>query len=85
MLIILKHPGAEKSLLRFPQKVQIAIERELVILSQCSHPLQHRNVIKLGGADDRYRLRVGDYRLKMRLRDGHSVLVTEAQHRQAGY
>lgn len=85
MLVILKHPGADKSLARFPKKARVAIERELVVLSQCSHPLQHRHVIKLGGAEDRYRLRVGDYRIKMRFRVERVVIIAEIEQRQRGY
>ena len=85
MLSILKHGGADKALKHFPKKVRLAIERELAILSGCTHPLQHRNVIKLGGGEDRYRMRVGDYRIKMRLRDNTTVLITEIEHRQVGY
>lgn len=85
MLIILKHPRAEKSLLRFPKKARIAIEHEIIVLSQCSHPLQHRHVIKLGGAEDRYRLRVGDYRVKFIVRESSLVFIIDAEHRQAGY
>ncbi len=85
MLTLLKHPGAEKALGNLPKKVRIAIERELDVLSACSHPMQHRHVIKLGGGEDRYRLRVGNYRIKMRLRDDHTLLILEIEHRQSGY
>ena len=85
MLVVLKHPSADKSLVRFPKKARLAIERELSVLSQCFHPLQHRHIIKLGGAEDRYRMRVGDYRVKMRLRDENGVIIVEIEHRQAGY
>ena len=85
MLAIFKHPGVDKALARFPKKDKFAIERELIVLSQCSHPLQHRRVIKLGGAKDRYRMRAGDYRIKMRFQDERVILITEIEHRQAGY
>ncbi|MDO8518109.1 MAG: type II toxin-antitoxin system RelE/ParE family toxin [bacterium] len=84
MLIVSIHPRAEKELFNIPKKFRDAIIREVESLKKFSHPHQHRQIIKLGGRENRYRLRVGDYRVKMELRD-EVVRIYEIKHRQAGY
>ena len=56
-------------------------------LSTLTHPLQHPHVIKLEGGKkgERFRLRVGDYRVKFTFHKPSLLLVTRIQHRQAGY
>lgn len=85
MLAYSFHPTAEKELARLPLKEQGRILAEMKALCQLNHPLQHHKVIKLEGADNEFRLRVGDYRVKFTLRDKTFIFVTHIQHRQAGY
>ena len=85
MLSYTFHPTAEKELARLPLKEQGRILTELQALCQLSHPLQHHKVIKLQGAENEFRLRVGDYRVKFALRAKTILFVTHVQHRQVGY
>jgi len=84
MLVVSVHPRAGKELLDIPKKPRFSIIAEIDALKKLSHPQQHRNVIKLEGRENRYRLRVGNYRVKMELR-GNLLSIYEIKHRQAGY
>lgn len=86
MLTYLLHPTAEKELEHIPFKEQERIVTKLKELTLLNHPLLHPQVIKLqGGKEERFRLRVGDYRVKFTFRKPNLLLLTRVQHRQAGY
>ncbi|TSC78200.1 MAG: hypothetical protein G01um101429_888 [Parcubacteria group bacterium Gr01-1014_29] len=85
MLTYFFHPTAEKEIARLPLKEQGRIFVQMRALCQLTHPLQHRNVIKLEGGENEFRLRVGNYRVKFTLRNKSSILVTHVEHRQVGY
>ena len=85
MLVISFHPDAEKELLHIPKKSRLAITGEIDSLEKLAHPLQHRHVKKLKGRDDRYRMKVRTYRVKMELREGTLLKIYHIERRQAGY
>ena len=79
------HPTAEKELSRLPIRIQEQVIAKLKEVCQLNHPLQHRNVIKLGTRKDGdFRMRVGNYRVKFIL-ENSTIKITHIQHRQVGY
>ncbi len=85
MLKVFLHPEANKEIKKIPKAYRSRILERLGELEKLSHPLQHPKIIKLSGAENNFRLRVGDYRIKFTLRDSDTVLITHIQHRQVGY
>lgn len=86
MIHILYHRRAAKALTSLPRLFALSITNCVEELSRCSHPLEHRHVIKLKGRRTQdYRLRVGDYRVKFSLEKDNTAVITHVEHRQAGY
>lgn len=55
--------SAQKELRRLPRTVATKIVKEIIALCRNDHPLFDRNVKKLAGVSEVYRLRVGEYRV----------------------
>jgi len=86
MLVVKLHPKAIKDLKKIPAQSRKQIWESLDELKILAHPLQHRHVIKLeGGSGYLYRLRVGEYRIKLEFSELSEVFIYRIQHRQAGY
>lgn len=85
MLHIVYHPKARKNLLDIPEKFRLRIIDSIEELREFEHPLQHRDVIKLQGRSDDFRLRCGDYRVKFSFTKPRTAYITHIDHRQAGY
>ena len=86
MLVIKLHPKAVKDLKKIPKHHRDFIWNSLDELRLLSHPLQHRQVIKLeDGSGLLFRLRVGDYRIKFEFSELAQIFIYRIQHRQAGY
>lgn len=76
---------AVKQLRAIPQPAALTILRALTSLGDDPRRAD-ANVKKLAGYDDRYRLRVGDYRLLYEVQDGALViLVVGVGHRREIY
>ena len=76
-------PSAARQLTGLPRPVQVRLDRKLLALGKHPRP---RGAVKLRGADDLYRVRVGDYRMIYRI-DDRRRLVTIARigHRRDVY
>ena len=86
MLKVIIHPAADKYILKIPKKIRLRVLKKIAELEPLDHPLQHPQVIKLeGGKEERFRLRVGDYRIKFVLRKPSIIAVHDIDNRQAGY
>lgn len=86
MLKIVIHPAADKYILKIPKKTRLRVLEKIMELEPLNHPLQHPHVIKLeGGKEERFRLRVGEYRIKFVLRKPNIIAVNAIDSRQAGY
>lgn len=76
-------PSARKSLLSLPRAIQVAIAEK--IDSLVSDPRPH-GVKKLEGHKDRYRVRVGDYRIIYKIADKKlQILIIRIGHRKEVY
>jgi mRNA interferase RelE/StbE len=76
---------AVRQLRAIPQSAALTILRALTPLGDDPRR-QHADVRKLSGYDDRYRLRVGDYRVIYEVADGQLViLVVGVGHRREIY
>lgn len=62
---------AERDLWALPQSTQRKIKETLHRYAETDHG----DVLKLKGMEDRYRLRVGDYRVIFTFRDGKLVIL----------
>ena len=79
--------SAVKEVRKLPREIQKKLFDELDYLSQFSHPLQYREVLKLKGNYDlpTYRLRVGrNYRAIFRVIN-QNIVISRVFHRQEGY
>jgi mRNA interferase RelE/StbE len=73
---------AVKQLRNIPQPAALTILRALAPLGDDPRR-PDANIKKLSGYDDRYRLRVGDYRIMYEVRDGELIiLVVGVGHRR---
>ena len=76
---------AVRQLRAIPQPAALTILKELTLLGDDPRHLDS-NVKKLAGYEDRYRLRVGDYRVIYEVQDGQLViLVLGVGHRREIY
>jgi mRNA interferase RelE/StbE len=76
-------PSAAKDLRDLPKQIQQRIDEKFVSLAQDPRPF---GSIKLKGADDLYRFRVGDYRVIYEIADEKLiVLVIKIAHRKEVY
>ena len=77
-------PVAKRDLKRFSRPIQVDILAKVVSLA--GDPLDSPQVKKLKGSPDRFRLRVGDYRIIYRLDEkARLVLVERIRHRREAY
>jgi mRNA interferase RelE/StbE len=77
------HPSAARELERLDARVRRRVERAVDGLAQ--EP-RGGGAVKLRGADDLWRLRVGDYRVVYQIRDAILlVLVIRVRHRREAY
>ena len=76
-------PRARKKFLKLPRDVQERLRPRIDALATDPRPA---GVTKLKGAEDLYRIRVGDYRIVYQIRDeALLVLVIETGHRREVY
>ncbi len=76
-------PSAVDALRRLPRQVQVRIVAKAEALADNPRPSGCR---KLAGAEDLYRVRVGDYRIVYAIRDAVlTVLVVRIGHRREVY
>ena len=80
--VIIK-PSAEKQLDKLPKNVRIRVVEKLEELRRNPRP---EGVVKLKGADDLWRIRVGDYRVIYEIQDERLfVFVIRVSHRKDIY
>lgn len=76
-------PSAEKDMLKLPDAILRRVHPRIQQLTEDPRPRGSR---KLEGAEDRYRLRIGDYRVLYLIDDGaSSVTVYIVAHRREAY
>lgn len=76
-------PAAAKNLGELPRQIQQRIDEKIISLTQAPRPF---GSIKLKGADDLYRFRVGDYRVIYEIVDDKLlVLIIKIAHRKEVY
>jgi mRNA interferase RelE/StbE len=76
-------PVAKRFMKRLPEDLQTRIVNALKQLA--TNP-RHHGVVKLQGLNNRYRIRVGDYRIIYEIHDNVLlVLVVEVVHRSDAY
>lgn len=74
---------AEKALLRLPKQVVKRVRDAIQALKAEPHPPGSK---KLKGAGDKWRIRVGDYRVIYLIEDGHLIiLIIDVGHRKDIY
>lgn len=80
--IIIK-PSAEKQLDKLPKSVRIRIVDKL---EELRHDPRPEGAVKLKGADDLWRIRIGDYRVIYEIQDERLlVFVVRVSHRKDVY
>ena len=73
-------PSAVRQLSDLPRPVQIRLDKKMLALE--AHP-RPRGALKLAGADDLYRIRVGDYRVIYQIDDRkRRVVIARIGHRR---
>ncbi len=76
-------PSAARELMKLDVAVQRRLARAVDRLADAPRPT---GAVKLRGADDIWRLRVGDYRILYRLEEDRLVVLTvKVGHRREGY
>lgn len=76
-------PSAEKEMRRLPAQILRRVHLRILRLGEDPRPRASR---KLEGAEDRYRLRVGDYRVLYAIDDDtETVTVYAIAHRREAY
>lgn len=83
MVKIVWSRSASKQLIRIDSQYQKAIKQKVESLS--GFPLVNLDIKKLAGSDDRYRLRVGNYRVIFKITDSRPVIleIQEVTRRQS--
>lgn len=77
-------PQAQRDLKRLPNRVRVNILSRIVSLG--NDPRNSSQSKKLKGSPDRFRLRVGDYRVVYTLNEEvHQVRVDRVRHRREAY
>ena len=80
---VLLLPAAEREWRKLPPGVRPRVNDALVRLERDPRP---RGVAKLAGSRDRWRLRVGDYRIIFRIDDAaQEILILRIAHRREAY
>ncbi len=76
-------PSVEKDLRALPQSVVARVVKQVEVLQQDPRP---RGTSKLVGAEQLYRVRIGDYRMVYGIdKDGGKVIVYYIRHRREAY
>jgi mRNA interferase RelE/StbE len=76
-------PAAQRQIKKLPQPIQ---ERILQRLERLAIDPRSEGVVKLSGAEDLYRIRVGDYRIIYAIEDqALLVLIVKVGHRRDVY
>ena len=76
-------PAAMREWRKLPQEIQTRVRRVLLALEDAPRP---HGVTKLSGSADRWRIRVGDYRVIYRIDDvAREVNVLRIAHRRQAY
>lgn len=76
-------PSVDKALSKLPSQVQKRIITEVLSLEREPRP---HGAIKLGGSEELYRIRIGNYRVVYQIRDDVLlVLVVVIAHRREVY
>jgi mRNA interferase RelE/StbE len=77
-------PPAQRDLKRLPRDLRVKLLSKLVLL--CDDPGSHPQTKKLKGSPDRFRLRVGDYRVVYTVdEEARKVRVERVRHRREAY
>lgn len=83
MYHVLFKPSADRSLRRLPEEVQRRIVAAVETLVDTPRP---QGSVKLTGADDLYRIRVGNYRVVYAVMDDQLlILILRVAHRKDVY
>jgi mRNA interferase RelE/StbE len=73
-------PAAEREWRKLPREIRTRVNRALLALEDTPRP---HGATKLSGSSDRWRVRVGDYRIIYRIDDvAHEVTVLRIAHRR---
>ena len=76
-------PSAQKDLKRLPRKIA---DRILEVATGLADNLRPHGSLKLQGGENKYRLRVGDYRVIYSIFDDIvTVLIVKVRHRKDAY
>ena len=76
-------PSAVRQLTGLPRPAQVRLDRKILRLEKHPRP---RGAVKLAGAEDLYRIRVGDYRFIYRIDDRRRVVtIARIGHRRDVY
>ena len=76
-------PAAQRDFKRLPLEVIRKVDAEIVGLEQTPRP---QGCAKLGGSEDEYRVRVGDYRVLYVIDDkAKRVTIAHVRHRRDAY
>lgn len=80
---VLLLPAAEREWRKLPREVRTRVNRAMSALEDTPRP---RGAIKLSGSSDRWRIRVGDYRVIYRIDDAaREVTILRIAHRRQVY
>jgi len=80
---VLLSPAAEREWRKLPPPIHKRVSRALLTLEDTPRP---PGVVKLSGSTDRWRVRVGDYRIIYRIDDtARQVLILRIAHRRQAY
>ena len=80
---VLLLPAAEREWRKLPREIRTRVNRALLALEDTPRP---RGVTKLSGSSDRWRIRVGDYRVIYRTDDAaREVTILHIAHRRQVY
>ena len=77
--------SASKSLAKIPKRERAIIEGILLKLKSLNRVLDIDNDGKLKGKKDRYKIRVGDYRIIYKVESQTEILITSIRHRKDFY
>lgn len=76
---------ANKSLSKIPKRERAIIEEILLGLKSLNRVLDIDNDGKLKGTKDRYKIRVGNYRIIYKIESQTEILITSIAHRKDVY
>ena len=76
---------ANKSLAKIPKRKRVIIEEILLRLKSLNKVLDIDNDGKLKGTKDRYKIRVGNYRIIYKVESQNEILITSIRHRKDVY